>query len=845
MAKSKTLILPETEIQLIDDIAEYTHDPLGFVNYVYDWGEGLFKDYDGAKDWQAEFFETIRDKLSNPETRHQPIRIATSSGHGIGKAMPLNIVVDTPNGQKIWGDLKKGDYLFSRDGKPTRILSTKRYDHAPMYKVSFDDGSSTIVSSGHLWTVKGRNARRLNKDDWQTLETIELVKLGVKRKNGNSYCRQWELPSYEPVSFEHKEVSVDPYILGCWLGDGSRNKPAIVSNDACFESRLIKKGYSYSVGSKKGTTAKSYYIHGIKSKLKDLNVLDKYSFQKSVPSIYKYNSDSVRAETLRGLLDTDGEASKNGSIVFSSCSIELANDVIWLARSLGGKASMCSKPKKPYYRDNLGNKVNGKPCYSVYIRMPNKFISFYIDRKHSRVNNCEDRYRKRWIESIEQVENMDCMCVSVEAQDGLYLANDFIVTHNSAFMGMLCNWALSTCEDTKIVITSNTETQLRTKTFPELKKWFRSSINYHWWRDTATGVFSNDAKHADQWRIDAVPWSEHNTEAFAGLHNRGKRIVLLFDEASAIADKVWEVAEGALTDEGTEIIWIALGNPTRPNGRFYECFHKYRHRWITKQIDSRTVEGTNLKQAQEWADDFGEDSDFFKVRVRGQFPSSSAMQFIEMNIIDDASGRHLRKEQYDHAPVILTCDPSWTGEDDLVIGMRQGLYFKILEVMPKNENDSVPATRIAHWQDELNADATFIDMGYGTGIHSFLKTWGRKSELVAFGSKSGKRGYLNKRTEMWAEMREWLRDGGAIPPTTDKHGSVLYEELKAPERLPMIKDGIISLESKESIKKRLGFSPNIADSLALSFARPVRKRDKMESNRSNNSYGANYDPTEY
>lgn len=102
MAKSKTLILPETEIQLIEDIAEYTHDPLGFVNYVYDWGEGLFKDYDGAKDWQAEFFETIRDKLSNPETRHQPIRIATSSGHGIGKAMPLNIVVDTPNGQNIW-----------------------------------------------------------------------------------------------------------------------------------------------------------------------------------------------------------------------------------------------------------------------------------------------------------------------------------------------------------------------------------------------------------------------------------------------------------------------------------------------------------------------------------------------------------------------------------------------------------------------------------------------------------------------------------------------------------------------------------------------------------------------
>jgi hypothetical protein len=717
MAKknSSTLILPETEIQLISDIAEYTHDPLGFVNYAYGWGEGLFQDYDGAKDWQSEFFEIIGDKLSNPETRHQPIRIATSSGHGIGKAMPLNLIVDTPQGKKTWGDLRVGDMVFARNGKPTLITATKHYKNAPMFKVTFDDGSSTLVSSGHLWSV------RISKSLYE-FETIETLLMKDKIDIGFSL----EIPSYSPIEF--------------WNGNSIKKRKSMLED-------IINKHW--------------YEITG---------------------SYYKLIVDSKKE----------------------------AEMVMNLARSLGGKS---------------------------YISEGFVFI-------HISLSTVDKVRTNREIVSVDPVESMDCMCITVDSDDGLYLANDFIVTHNSAFMGMLCNWALSTCEDTKIVITSNTETQLRTKTFPELKKWFRSSINYHWWRDTATGVFSNDAKHMDQWRIDAVPWSEHNTEAFAGLHNRGKRIVLLFDEASAIADKVWEVAEGALTDEGTEIIWIALGNPTRPNGRFYECFHKYRHRWITKQIDSRTVEGTNLKQAQEWADDFGEDSDFFKVRVRGQFPSSSAMQFIEMNIIDGASGRHLRKEQYQHAPVIITCDPSWTGEDELIIGMRQGLYFRVLEVMPKNENDSIPATRIAHWQDELDADATFIDMGYGTGIHSFLKTWGRKSELVAFGSKSGKKGYSNKRTEMWAEMREWLRDGGAIPPTTDKNGSTLYEELKAPERLPMIKDGIIALESKESIKKRLGFSPNIADALALSFARPVRKRDKMKSQQAN-SYGSNYDPTEY
>lgn len=125
------------------------------------------------------------------------------------------------------------------------------------------------------------------------------------------------------------------------------------------------------------------------------------------------------------------------------------------------------------------------------------------------------------------------------------------------------------------------------------------------------------SSHDKRWRADAIPWSEHNTEAFAGLHNERKRIIVVFDEASNIADLVWEVAEGALTDEDTEIIWVAFGNPTRNTGRFRECFRKYKHRWKCAQIDSRTVEGTNKQQLQKWVDDYGEDSDFVKVRVRG------------------------------------------------------------------------------------------------------------------------------------------------------------------------------------------------------------------------------------
>jgi hypothetical protein len=124
----------------------------------------------------------------------------------------------------------------------------------------------------------------------------------------------------------------------------------------------------------------------------------------------------------------------------------------------------------------------------------------------------------------------------------------------SASMGMISNWAMSCFSRCKIVTTANTDGQLRTKTAPEVGKWFRSSITGHWFDVQATSVKSRAKGEADQWRQDFIPWSEHNTEAFAGLHNEGKIIVLQFDEASKIHDKVWEVAEGALTDENTVII---------------------------------------------------------------------------------------------------------------------------------------------------------------------------------------------------------------------------------------------------------------------------------------------------
>ena len=385
----------------------------------------------------------------------------------------------------------------------------------------------------------------------------------------------------------------------------------------------------------------------------------------------------------------------------------------------------------------------------------------------------------------------------------------------SAMVSWLILWAMSTHEDTRGVVTANTDTQLRTKTWPELIKWYNLFIGRTLFTVTATAIFSNEKGKEKNWRIDAIPWSENNTEAFAGLHNQGKRILMLFDEASAIANPIWEVAEGAMTDRDTEIIWCAFGNPTRNTGRFYDCFHKFRHLWKQRQVDSRTVSFSNKERIKEWIDTWGEDSDYVRVRVRGQFPNASSLQLISTELAEKARGRNLKSEQFGFAPVVIGVDPAWMGDDATAIWLRQGLMAKRLKKIQKNDNDMVVANLIARFEDEYHADAVNIDLGYGTGIYSAGQTMGRHWNLISFAGESPDPACKNMRAYMWESMRKWLLKGGAYPDD-----QVMQDDLTGVEIKPT-DDGKLQLQSKEYMKQKGIPSPNDADALALTFAVPV------------------------
>ena len=399
----------------------------------------------------------------------------------------------------------------------------------------------------------------------------------------------------------------------------------------------------------------------------------------------------------------------------------------------------------------------------------------------------------------------------------------------SALVAIIILWAYTTLPDTLGVVTANTETQLKTKTWAALGKWF----NLCWFMKdhftlTATALLSKDPSRERTWRIDQVTWSEKNTEAFAGLHNEGKWVLLVMDEASAIPDMIWEVAEGALTDAKTQIIWVAFGNPTRNSGRFKECFPggRFAAQWQTKSIDSRTVAITNKKQIQKWIDGYGEDSDFCRIRVKGMFPRTGMMEFFSASEIDAAMTREVTTSITD--PLALGVDVARYGKNDSVIFPRKGRDARTIPSKSYNGINTVElATRVFDTQQELHADGVFID---GGGVGGGVVDNCRNNHLfvyeVQFGGKDDVGGttwgiqgekYANKRAAMYGAARSWMRTG-ALPDSPELKRAMLAIKYTFNN-----KDEIL-LESKEDIMddpNNAGLLLDELDGFILTFAYPL------------------------
>lgn len=375
----------------------------------------------------------------------------------------------------------------------------------------------------------------------------------------------------------------------------------------------------------------------------------------------------------------------------------------------------------------------------------------------------------------------------------------------TTFIAWLILWFMSTRPHPQVVTTSNTETQLNTKTWRELSKWHRRAINASWFQWTATRFYH--VSHPETWFASAIPWSIARPEAFAGTHE--KHVLMIFDEASAIPPVIWETAEGSMNTPGA--MWVVFGNPTQNSGRFFECFGKFKHRWLRREIDSRESNRADKAKIQQWIDDYGEDSDFVRVRVRGLPPRAGANQFIPSDVVEAC--RKYTAEGFEAQARMLGVDVARYGDDQSVILRRQGR--KVWYPRKFRGKDTMQlADHVIEEIRDFSPEYIFVDgVGVGAGVIDRLKQLGHSViEVNAGGRPRDPREFLNVRAEMWGAMRAALKAGMELPDDRE-----MMEELTQPEYYFTNKQQII-LEAKDDMKARGLSSPDCADALALTFA---------------------------
>ncbi|RJQ04432.1 MAG: hypothetical protein C4551_10790 [Bacillota bacterium] len=385
-------------------------------------------------------------------------------------AQPLGSKVLTPTGWTTMGEIKKGDEVICPLGYRSVVLDTFEHGVRDVYRISFADGRSVLASSDHKWVVTSKEwlekglpgkfhrppAQALPEpsliDGYGILTTSEIM----NRMSGKRGTRKFHVPRCAPIRFgEQLPLPIDPYVLGVILGDGyirDNAGPTFAATDEEIRrevERRLPEGHHLSDAGG-NSSVPQYRISGpgsgqnqVLNGLRALGLIGARSQTKFIPPMYLTASIEDRLWLLRGLMDTDGYA--DGQIIFATNSEGLRDGVAYLARSLGGCASMSTKFTVGYLSPITKQWV-GKPSvgYHVIIRMPEDLNPFFLTRKASRVRPSQKRLdRQTSIVSIEHIGQEEVRCIAVSSPSGMYVTDDFVPTHNSTSKTTLFSTACS------------------------------------------------------------------------------------------------------------------------------------------------------------------------------------------------------------------------------------------------------------------------------------------------------------------------------------------------------------------------------------------------------------------
>lgn len=338
------------------------------------------------------------------------------------KGLPLDTEIPTLDGWSTIADLQEGDTIFDKDGNPTKILHKSEIHHNPCYKITFDNGDTIVADHEHRWEISFSTAKNSKYHGEYRTQVMTTEEIANYLENLPEKRTSYDIPKIvnpRPLNLENKELPIDPYVLGCWLGDGSKQCGAITNETNNVLGEIQRRGYNLGDDISAEDKTSTYTILGIYGKLKELNLIN----NKHIPDIYQRASYEQRLDLLRGLMDTDGYYNpKRKRFVMETSQEWQCYDFIKLLSSLGIKST----------KFDIIKKLNGKEFHEYSINFSTRGLNPFLMRNQEIEYPARDACTYRNIDKVELVETVPTQCLEVDSPSHTFLCtNKMIVTHNT------------------------------------------------------------------------------------------------------------------------------------------------------------------------------------------------------------------------------------------------------------------------------------------------------------------------------------------------------------------------------------------------------------------------------
>lgn len=741
--------------------------------------------------------------------------VVFGGGAGGGKAQTLTSKIYTPTGYKLMGDINVGDFVLGVGGA-RKVIAIHPQGEKNIYRVIFSDGASGEFTDGHLfdcWPAGRGQERRSVRSLKQIMDSKSdyLIPLCV-------------------ADFKKRKVLIDPYIIGAMLGDGGLTKHlTFTTADEQLLVELKKRLPKYISIRKTNDiqyslvqderNEKGFPVNYLAQAFTKYGLLPIKCSERFIPKDYLYNSKNVRVDVLRGLLDTDGYIDNRGHVSFTSKSRRLAEDVQFLVRSLGGKATLKEATKSC-------NGVVGQ-YYCVYIRIKNEHKYFLLQRKKDRARKGDRHVLGRKIVKIERVGKELAQCITVEG--GLYLTDDFILTHNS-WLG--CEWLLYNCyvyPGSKWFVGREKLTDLMQSTFITWTK----VCNHH-------NIPRDDWKLNGQYhyiefkngsRIDLLDIKLNPSDPmFEGLGSR-EYTGGWIEEAGEVDFMAFDVLKSRINRHmnkefrlpGTMLITC---NPNKD--WLYSVVYKP---WKKRELDSnycfiQSLYGDNPHTAKEYEESLSDiKNEATKQRLKygnWEYDDDPAQ------LMDYDSIRDLFTTKTPEAPhkKSLTIDIARFGPDKAVFMYWEGLQVKEIRVYERSAIDFLQeeAASFCNAKHIPRSNVIADEGGVGGGFIDNFKCKGFVGNRAAIPPltsahiKDGKQivryedqvNYANLRTQCYYLLAEYVNNR-RIGIDVSAYEEQIIQELEQVREKNIDKDSRLQIIGKEQIKETIGRSPDFAD----------------------------------